>query len=215
VSWVGNRPANPEATVTAVAAAKENEPVRVTKQVTLDEIEEMVEKIIERKNGKYCLYAKKDRKLLGCHKTRAGAVNQERAIQARRFAKMNASLDEMLKPIRAKKWANINKQLDSILEKAPQRGRSQRGMRSFMTDCRRNALKLRNYDGLQSVRDPEAFCAEMWRNPGKFPGRGPKTTRSRVRDQSGQKLRRALADAGWTPKERLRRGRTPSWNKKR
>ena len=38
---------------------------------------------------------------------------------------------------------------------------------------------------------------------------------SRVRDQSGQKLRRALADAGWTPKERLRRGRTPSWNKKR
>ena len=215
VSWVGNRPANPEATVTAVAAAKENEPVKLTKQVTLDEIESMVEKIIERKNGKYCLYAKKDRKLLGCHKTRAGAVNQERAIQARRFAKMNASLDEMLKPIRAKKWANINKQLDSILEKAPQRGRSQRGMRSFMTDCRRNALKLRNYDGLQSVRDPEAFCAEMWRNPGKFPGRGPKTTRSRVRDQSGQKLRRAMADAGWTPKERLRRGRTPSWNKKR
>ena len=214
VSWVGNRPANPEATVTAVAAAKENEPVRVTKQVTLDEIEGMVEKIIERRGKKYCLFAKKDRKLLGCHKTRAGAVNQERAIQARRFAKMNASLDEMLKPIRAKKWANINKQLDSILEKAPQRGRTQRGMRSFMTDCRRNALKLRNYDGLQSVRDPEAFCAEMWRNPGKYPGRGPKMTRSRVRDQSGQKLRRAMADAGWTPKERLRRGRTPSWNKR-
>ena len=88
-------------------------------------------------------------------------------------------------------------------------------MRAFMTDCRRNALKLRNYDGLQSVRDPEAFCAEMWRNPGKYPGRGPRLTSSRVRDQSGQKLRRALADAGWKPKERLRRGRKPSWSKKR
>ena len=43
VSWVGNRPANPEATVTAVAAAKANEPVKVTKLVTLDEIEGMVE----------------------------------------------------------------------------------------------------------------------------------------------------------------------------
>ena len=214
VSWVGNRPANPDATVTAVAAAKELEPVKLTKQITLDEVEEMVEKIIERKGKKYCLFAKKDRKLLGCHKTRAGAVAQERAIQARRFSKISSDLDEMLKPIRAKKWAKINKQLDSILEKAPQRGRSQRGMRSFMTDCRRNALKLRNYDGLQNVRDPEAFCAELWRNPGKYPGRGPKMTRSRVRDQSGQKLRRAMAQQGWEPSERLRRGKTPSWNKR-
>ena len=96
VSWVGNKPANPEATVTQVAAAKAAEPVKVTKQVTLDEIESMVEKIIERKNGKYCLYAKKNRKLLGCHDTKAGAVNQERAIQARRFSKMNEELDDIL-----------------------------------------------------------------------------------------------------------------------
>ena len=214
VSWVGNRPANPDATVTAVAAAKELEPVKLTKQITLDEVEEMLEKIIARRGKKYCLFAKKDRKLLGCHKTRAGAVAQERAIQARRFSKISSDLDEMLKPIRAKKWAKINKQLDSILEKAPQRGRSQRGMRSFMTDCRRNALKLRNYDGLQNVRDPEAFCAELWRNPGKSPGRGPKMTRSRVRDQSGQKLRRAMSRAGWKPNERFRRGKTPSWIKR-
>ena len=332
VSWVGNRPANPEATVTAVAAAKTNEPVKVTKQVTLDEIEGMVEKIIERRGKKYCLFAKKDKKLLGCHPTRAGAVNQERAIQARRFSKMSEELDgilgmikkkpceagyemigtkilrgkkvpncvplgkaeyqgrkvELNKPFRlkgekkkfgvyaknekgntvqvkfgdpkmdikrddpdkrrnfrarhncdspgpkykarywsCKMWskknvsdilAKSNDYLDDIIDtlsKAPRTGRTQRGMRAFMTDCRRNALKLRNYDGLQSVRDPEAFCAEMWRNPGKYRGRGPKMTPSRVRDQSGQKLRRALADAGWTPKERLRRGRTPSWNKKR
>ena len=332
VSWVGNRPANPEATVTAVAAAKANEPVKVTKQVTLDEIEGMVEKIIERRGKKYCLFAKKDKKLLGCHPTRAGAVNQERAIQARRFSKMNEELDgilgmikkkpceagyemigtkilrgkkvpncvplgkaeyqgrkvELNKPFRlkgekkkfgvyaknekgntvqvkfgdpkmdikrddpdkrrnfrarhncdspgpkykarywsCKMWskknvsdilAKSNDHLDDIIDtlsKAPRTGRTQRGMRAFMTDCRRNALKLRNYEGLQSVRDPEAFCAEMWRNPGKYRGRGPKMSPSRVRDQSGQKLRRALADAGWTPKERLRRGRTPSWNKKR
>ena len=106
VSWVGNKPANPEATVTAVAAAKAEEPVKVTKQVTLDEIEGMVEKIIERKNGEYCLYAKKDRRLLGCHKTRAGAVNQERAIQARRFSKINKELDGILEVLKKKPcWA--------------------------------------------------------------------------------------------------------------
>jgi hypothetical protein len=514
VSWVGNKPANPEATVTAVAAAKAEEPVKVTKQVTLDEIEGMIEKIIERKNGEYCLYAKKDRRLLGCHKTRAGAVNQERAIQARRFSKINKELDGILEVLKKKpcwdgyemvgfkyeggkktpncvpqkksrhpqtpakpserrrgstrnpkgtasgerggiklseaniktlegyrdkhnkkvgnakgkkanmgalkavfrrgagafstshrpgvrsrdQWAlgrvkaylkllssgrpanpkyttdydllpaghpkstkkadkrmkvkppkgfhwmqttngpvllegdyephdgaveffefsvleshdderivkaeyqgkkvelnkprrlsgenkkfgvyvkndkgNIvqvkfgdpkldikrddperrrnfrarhncdspgpkhkarywsckmwsaknvsdilaksNEHLDDIIEtlsKAPRTGRSQRGMRAFMTDCRRNALKLRNYEGLQSVRDPDAFCAEIFRNPGKYSGRGPNMTSSRVRDQSGQKLRRALADAGWKPKERLRRGKTPSWSK--
>ena len=103
VSWVGNRPANPEATVTAVAAAKAEEPVKVTKQVTLDEIEGMVEKIIARRGKKYCLFAKKDRKLLGCHSTRAGAVNQERAIQARRFSKMNEDLDDIIKKYVRKK----------------------------------------------------------------------------------------------------------------
>ena len=339
VSWVGNRPANPEATVTAVAAAKAEEPVKVTKQVTLDEIEGMVEKIIERKNGKYCLYAKKNRKLLGCHDTKAGAVNQERAIQARRFSKMNEELDgildmikkkpceagyemigtkllrgkkvpncvpigkaeyqgrkvELNKPFRlkgenkkfgvyaknekgntvqvkfgdpkmdikrddpdkrrnfrarhncdnpgpkykarywsCKMWSTssvtdilgkIDKHIWDIagmkkcsvkkgieISKAP--GRTQRGMRAFMTTCRRNALKLRNYEGLQSVRDPEAFCAELWRNPGKYTGRGPKMSPSKVRNQSGRALREAMARGGWTPKERLRRGRTPSWNKK-
>ena len=82
ISWVGDNPANPEAKVTDVAMAKSK-----SVQVTLDEVEGMVEKIIERKNGKYCLYAKKDRKLLGCHDTKAGAIRQERAIQARRFSK--------------------------------------------------------------------------------------------------------------------------------
>lgn len=96
VSWVGNKPANPEATVTEVAAAKADEPIKLTKQVTLDEVEGMLEKIIARRGKKYCLFAKKDRKLLGCHSTRAGAVNQERAIQARRFSKMNESLDDIL-----------------------------------------------------------------------------------------------------------------------
>ena len=205
VSWVGNRPANPEATVTQVAAAKANEPVKVTKQVTLDEIEGMVEKIIERKNGEYCLYAKKNRKLLGCHKTRAGAVNQERAIQARRFSKMSAALDEMLKPIRAKKWTKIDKQLDSILEKAPKRRRSKNPPKTYMDACRFNARKLRNYRGGTQVFNERAFCAELWRNPGKYSGRGPKNTPSRVRNRSGFELRNKMGRPGWNPSEQLTR----------
>lgn len=93
VSWVGDNPANPEAKVTDVSMAKSN-----SVQVTLDEVEAMVEKIIERKNGKYCLYAKKDRKLLGCHDTKEGAIRQERAIQARRYSKSDV-LGEILTKI--------------------------------------------------------------------------------------------------------------------
>ena len=93
VSWVGDNPANPEAKVTDVSMAKSN-----SVQVTLDEVESMVEKIIERKNGKYCLYAKKDRKLLGCHDTKEGAIRQERAIQARRYSKSDV-LGEILTKI--------------------------------------------------------------------------------------------------------------------
>ena len=225
VSWVGNRPANPEATVTQVATAKELEPIKLTKQVTLDEVEEMVEKIIERKGKKYCLFAKKDRKLLGCHKTRAGAVAQERAIQARRFSKMNNALDEMLFKIRLK---NIDKLMWDIagikkcavkngiaISKAPRTSRTGRGMRGFMAACVANARqKLRNYDGLQNVKNHRAFCAELWRDPGSFPGRGPKMSPSRVRDQSGRAFQNAMSRAGWKPSERLRRGKTPSWNKK-
>ena len=93
ISWVGDNPANPEAKVTDVAMAKSK-----SVQVTLDEVESMVEKIIERKNGQYCLYAKKNRKLLGCHDTKAGAIRQERAIQARRFGKSD-TLNEILTKI--------------------------------------------------------------------------------------------------------------------
>jgi len=91
ISWVGDNPANPEAKVTDVAMAKSK-----SIQVTLDEVEGMVEKIIERKGSEYCLYAKKNRRLLGCHDTKAGAIRQERAIQARRYSK---SLDEFLTKI--------------------------------------------------------------------------------------------------------------------
>ena len=93
VSWVGDNPANPEAKVTDVAMAKSK-----SVQVTLDEVEGMVEKIIERKGSQYCLYAKKNRKLLGCHDSKAGAIRQERAIQARRFSKSKI-LDDILTKI--------------------------------------------------------------------------------------------------------------------
>ena len=58
----------------------------------------MIEKIIERKGSKYCLYAKKNRRLLGCHDSKAGAIRQERAIQARRFGKSDI-LGEILTKI--------------------------------------------------------------------------------------------------------------------
>ena len=93
ISWVGDNPANPEAKVTDVAMAKSK-----SIQMTLDEVEGMVEKIIERKGSEYCLYAKKNRRLLGCHDTKEGAIRQERAIQARRFGKSDA-LDELLTKI--------------------------------------------------------------------------------------------------------------------
>ena len=93
ISWVGDNPANPEAKVTNVAMAKSK-----SVQTTLDEVGSMVEKIIERKKGKYCLYAKKDRRLLGCHDTKAGAIRQERAIQARRYSKSDV-LGEILTKI--------------------------------------------------------------------------------------------------------------------
>ena len=99
--------------------------------------------------------------------------------------------------------------------KAPRTGRTGRGMRGFMAACVANAReKLRNYEGLQNVKDHRAFCAELWRDPGSFPGRGPKMSPSRVRDQSGRAFQRAMSQAGWKPKERLRRGKTPSWNKR-
>ena len=112
ISWVGDNPANPEAKVTEVAMAKSK-----SVQITLDEVEAMVEKIIERKNGQYCLYAKKNRKLLGCHDTKEGAIRQERAIQARRFGKSETLNDVLTKiekykiPSGVKKEAKYGREL--------------------------------------------------------------------------------------------------------
>ena len=201
VSWVGNRPANPEATVTAVAAAKEQEPVKVTKQVTLDEIEGMVEKIIERRGKKYCLFAKKDKKLLGCHSTRAGAVNQERAIQARRFSKMNKDLDEMLSKMRLKRidklmWdiagtrkCMVQKGIRVIQKKKKPKqdyrsgGKTPRGMKprrnppskTQWSNCVNNARNMRAYGGGPMTTTPKRFCGALWFDYQKF---GHKTTGS-------------------------------------
>ena len=193
VSWVGNRPANPEATVTAVSAAKENEPVKVTKQVTLDEVEGMLEKIIARRGKKFCLFAKKDRKLLGCHSTRAGAVNQERAIQARRFSKMNKDLDEVLSNIRMKRIDKIMWDIAGIKKcavtkgiialkkkKKPQDyrsgGRTPKGKKprrnppskTQWDNCVQNARRLKNYQGGPMTASPKRFCGALWYDYQKF-----------------------------------------------
>ena len=164
VSWVGDSPANPEATVREVAMAKTSK----------------IEKIIERKDGKYCLYAKKDRKLLGCHDTKAGAIRQERAIQARRFSKSNELLDDILKTIkksctpRVIKTDSLKKSNDllddvmrmikfgTFIEKKKPPGAV------WFNNCRMNAMKIERLPGRKQIRDKRAFCSELWYNPGRF-----------------------------------------------
>jgi len=233
VSWVGNRPANPEATVTAVAAAKENEPIKVTKQVTLDEIEGMVEKIIERRGKKYCLFAKKDKKLLGCHSTRAGAVNQERAIQARRFSKMNKDLDEMLSKLRLKRidklmWdiAGIRKckvQKGIEISKAPKkpqqygRGRTKPGKKprtrkptgTQWNNCLQNVRNLKNYQGGPVTDSPERFCGGLWYYMSDFghknsgSDRAPNPPKRHAPRQGGKEPGNVKDPSGWKFRERM------------
>jgi hypothetical protein len=116
VSWVGNRPANPDATVTAVATAKELEPTKLTKQVTLDEVEGMIENALEKKLGrrgnKWCILHHRTPGKIGqpikgaCHATRAGAERQHAAMNARRFGKARKTIDDLLLKMRLK---NIDK----------------------------------------------------------------------------------------------------------
>ena len=168
VSWVGDSPANPDATVREVAMAKTSK----------------IEKIIERKDGKYCLYAKKDRKLLGCHDTKAGAIRQERAIQARRFSKSNELLDDILKTLKKSvtkfcapriiKTDSLKKSNDllddvmrlikfgTLIEKKKTPGSV------WFNNCRFNARKIERLPGRKQIRDKRAFCSELWYNPGRF-----------------------------------------------
>ena len=164
VSWVGDSPANPDATVREVAMAKTSK----------------IEKIIERKDGKYCLYAKKDRKLLGCHDTKAGAIRQERAIQARRYSKSNEMLDDILKTIkksctpRVIKTDSLKKSNDllddvmrmikfgTFIEKKKTPGKV------WFNNCRINTRKIERLPGRRPIRDERAFCSELWYNPGRF-----------------------------------------------
>ena len=181
VSWVGDNPANPEATVREVAMAKAKSN---TVQVTLDEIEGMVEKIIERRGKEYCLLGKKDRKVLGCHNSRAGAVRQERAIQARRFSKSNELMDDILKTLKKSvtkccapriiKTDSLKKSNDllddvmrlikfgTLIEKKKTPGSV------WFNNCRMNTRKIERLPGRRNIRDERAFCSELWYNPGRF-----------------------------------------------
>ena len=147
VSWVGDNPANPEATVRQVAMAK----AKSTVQVTLDEVEGMVEKIIERRGKEYCLLGKKDRKVLGCHDTRAGAVRQERAIQARRYSKSKDILDDILKNINVVKAADDPKTPAKPSERRRGSTRNPRGS----AGATRGGIKLSaaNIKTLENYRD--------------------------------------------------------------
>jgi hypothetical protein len=107
VSWVGNKPANPEATVTAVAAAKEEpEPIKLTKQITLDDVQGMVDNALEKKLGRrgnqWCILHHRTPGKIGqpikgaCHPTRRLAERQHAAMNARRFGKARKAIDDIL-----------------------------------------------------------------------------------------------------------------------
>ena len=184
VSWVGDNPANPEATVRQVAMAKAKSD---TIQVTLDEVEGMVEKIIERRGKEYCLLGKKDRKVLGCHDSRAGAVRQERAIQARRFSKSNELLDDILKTLK-KSGRFVNKAETMTTVKTESLKKSNDILNDIMRmikfgtfitkkktpgkvwfdNCRANVRRIERMPGRDPIRDERAFCSELWYNPGRF-----------------------------------------------
>ena len=114
VSWVGNKPANPEATVTQVAAAKaEEEPIKVSKQVTLDEVQGIVDNALEKKlgrrGGQWCILHHRTPGKIGqpikgaCHPTRRLAERQHAAMNARRFGKARKAINEIMEKYFKKK----------------------------------------------------------------------------------------------------------------
>ena len=185
VSWVGNKPANPEATVTDVATAK---------QTTLDEIQKIVDGAVEKKLGrrgnKWCILHHRTPGKIGkpikgaCHASRAGAVRQHAAMNARRFGKARKTIDILLTKMRLNKidkhiWdiAGIKKfAVKKCIEiiKAPKRGplggrrgslRGRRGKGPTKTEfenCKNNTRKLKRYRGGPSIRKPEEFCGKLW-----------------------------------------------------
>ena len=233
VSWVGNKPANPEATVTAVAAAKaEPEPIKVSKQVTLDDIQGMVDNALEKKLGrrgnKWCILHHRTPGKIGqpikgaCHASRAGAVRQHAAMNARRFGKARKTIDTLLTKMRLNKidkhiWdiagikkCAVKKGIEVI--KKPQsraeaklRGRRGKGpTKTEFENCKNNTRKLRGYYG-QRIAKPENFCGKLWwkykamrtsaRKPNPLrPGSGGKLP-ANVKDPVGSEFRRAMFSA--------------------
>ena len=133
VSWVGNRPANPEATVTAVAAAKtEDEPIKLTKQITLDDVQGMVDNALEKKLGrrgnKWCILHHRTPGKIGqpikgaCHPTRHLAERQHAAMNARRFGKARKTIDELLMKMRLNKIDKLMWDIAGIRKCAVKKG---------------------------------------------------------------------------------------------
>ena len=191
VSWVGNRPANPEATVTEVAAAKAEEPVKLTKQVTLDDVQEIIDNALEKKLGRrgsqWCILHHRTPGKIGkpikgaCHPTRRQAERQHAAMNARRFGKARKTIDELLLKMRLNnidklmwdiagiKKCAVKKGIEVI--KKPQsraewklRGRRGKGpTKTEFENCKNNTRKLTGYYG-QKISKPENFCGKLWWN---------------------------------------------------
>ena len=235
VSWVGNKPANPEATVTNVATAK---------QTTLDEIQKIVDSTVEKKlgkrGGKWCILHHRTPGKIGkpikgaCHSTRAGAVRQHAAMNARRFGKAKSELEKILKRVR---YLKVKKEFGEIM-KAPKRkpqqygrGRTKPGMKprgvkpskTQWNNCLQNARRLKTYYGTPMTAAPKRLCGSLWWDYQKFghkpsgsdrapkppkqhtPGTGGKEP-GNVNDISGYKFRDKMFNtSGYKPKTLNRR----------
>ena len=188
VSWVGDSPANPDATVREVAMAKE------------------VEKKIGRRGSQYCILHHRTPGKIGkpipggCHDTKAQAENHHRAILARRYSKSNEMLDGILKQLRKKvnktcapriiKTSSLKKS-NNILDDIMHMIKAAEPSKTWFENCRMNAMKIERLPGRKQIRDKRAWCSELWYNPGRFDQTYKKPDGSTGRT-SGFELRRDM-----------------------
>jgi hypothetical protein len=118
-------------------------------------------------------------------------------IKTERLQKTNNYLDDVMRMIK----------FGSFIEKKPKKPQGQGNQPSgtWMANCKLSARKLSGFAGnkwtgpRKIIRDEGAWCAELWRNPGKFskPYNKPDGSSGMT---SGMKLRDAVGRATFKPK---------------
>jgi hypothetical protein len=110
------------------------------------------------------------------------------------LAKSNEHIDDIMHI--------INKQPDDD-KKKPRKPSGRQPTQTFLDNCRLNTRKLSRltteFTGARKpIRDEAAFCAELWRNPGKFRQRYKKPDGT-TGYTSGMKFRTAMGRSDFKP----------------